>query len=287
VRAILTIFPFVRTTPTKDGGLFQTLAFQAVNMTNPQTWNQYAYVNNVPTIATDPLGLWCFPNIPHFCDVLGTYGQGQFGFNWDMMAVLAIAAKEVDVPGPWQAISITDTGQVEEIQGTVATYPNAWLVGFAIQTLASQPTNGWRPGPDLVAMGARMRSSVVATLQQARPTVCGGGVFGYYGKGVTALGVKGFTGVIGEADSRSGITGGSLNEFGAFGVGGGSIVGSGGVTGLGFAELGEIPGVGSAGGVAFGGTDGGGIGGYGEGEFLGREAGGGAYLNVTPVSECQ
>jgi len=78
------------------------------------------------------------------------------------------------------------------------------------------------------------------------------------------------------ADSRSGISGGSLNEAGALGVGGGSIVGSGGASGLGYAELGEIPGVGNAGVVGFGGTDGGGVGGYGEGEFLGREAGGGS-----------
>jgi RHS repeat-associated protein len=35
----------------------------AVDPTNPQSWNRYAYVNNTPTNAVDPLGLYC-PVIP-------------------------------------------------------------------------------------------------------------------------------------------------------------------------------------------------------------------------------
>jgi RHS repeat-associated protein len=31
----------------------------AVDPTNPQSWNRYAYVNNTPTNAVDPLGLYC------------------------------------------------------------------------------------------------------------------------------------------------------------------------------------------------------------------------------------
>lgn len=44
----------------------------AVKMGNPQTWNRYAYVGNMPLIATDPLGL-----LSHWSDVAGT---GRWGF---------------------------------------------------------------------------------------------------------------------------------------------------------------------------------------------------------------
>ncbi len=40
----------------------------AVNVTNPQTWNRYAYVANMPLNATDPLGLILGP----WSDVVGT-----------------------------------------------------------------------------------------------------------------------------------------------------------------------------------------------------------------------
>jgi hypothetical protein len=96
-----------------------------------------------------------------------------------------------------------------------------------------------------------MRAGAVAVLKEARPTICGGGVFGYYGKGTTAFGFKGFTGVIGEYDTRTGGSGGKLSELGAGGVGGGVINSPSGKHGLGYVELGEIPGVADAGLVGF------------------------------------
>jgi hypothetical protein len=113
-----------------------------------------------------------------------------------------------------------------------------------------------------------MRNGVVAVLKEARPTVCGGGVFGYYGKGVTAFGFKGFTGVIGEYDSRTGGSVGTLKELGAGGVGGGVINSTSGKFGVAYAELAEIPGVAQAGVVAFGD----GVGAYAEGGLFGRVA---------------
>jgi hypothetical protein len=150
--------------------------------------------------------------------------------------------------------------------------------------LDSTLSNNWQ----LAVAGARTFISINREVHRSlTPTICGGGVFGFYGKGVTALGVKGFTGVVGEWDSHSGISGGSLSEAGAFGVGGGRIVGSGGVSSLGFVEFGEIPGWGSAGALGFTGAGGVGLGGYAEAEFLGREAGGGGYFNITSVTQCQ
>ena len=92
--------------------------------------------------------------------------------------------------------------------------------------------------------------------------------------------------MIGAWDSRSGASGGSLNEAGAFGVGGGTIVGSGGVEKLGYAEMGEIPGLGSVGTIGFVGAGGSGLGAYSEGELGGRELGGGGYLNISTVHAC-
>ena len=44
----------------------------SVSMTNPQSWNRYAYVGNMPLVATDELGL-----LSHWSDVAGT---GRWGF---------------------------------------------------------------------------------------------------------------------------------------------------------------------------------------------------------------
>ncbi len=43
----------------------------AANLGNPQTWNRYAYVGNIPLTAVDPLGLFT-----HWSDVFGTARMG-------------------------------------------------------------------------------------------------------------------------------------------------------------------------------------------------------------------
>jgi len=52
----------------------------AVDITNPQTWNRYAYVVNNPLNAVDPLGLYCAINPDG-----GTFRgctQGAAGYGW-------------------------------------------------------------------------------------------------------------------------------------------------------------------------------------------------------------
>jgi RHS repeat-associated protein len=52
----------------------------AVDLTNPQTWNRYAYVRNQPLNAVDPLGLYCAIN-PDGGTFRGCQ-QGAAGFWW-------------------------------------------------------------------------------------------------------------------------------------------------------------------------------------------------------------
>jgi hypothetical protein len=75
---------------------------------------------------------------------------------------------------------------------------------------------------------------------------------------------------------------GKLSEGGAGFVGGGVINSASGKYGLGYVELGEIPGIADAGAVMFSS----GVGGFAEGGVAGAEIGGGAYLNIVPRSGC-
>jgi hypothetical protein len=173
--------------------------------------------------------------------------------------------------------------QTEELPIYSTIYPFAYLAGLfgpgkGPQGPAPGANKWWMQGPDPVAVARSMRFG----LEMAIPTVCGGGVFGYAGKGATAFGVKWFSGVIGEWDSKNGSTGGTLKEAGAGGVGVGFIHSSSGLSGLGYVELAEIPGVVDAGAVGGKGW----AGGYVEGGLFGAEVGGGAYANITSVAAC-
>jgi len=253
----------------------------AVDPANPQSWNRYAYVLNNPLRYIDPLGRDCAylsddGTYAEFLDQSSDEGEcGEHGGYW--------------VDGGMTRFGYNDDGSL-------------WITG----TDGTNVTNAWYPGSSNVGSTwttydpfsfissyyyqLQQQSRATPTSQQyiqaianAAPTICGGGAFGYYGKGVTAFGAKAFTGGIVEADSRSGISGGSLNEVGVAGVGGGSIVSSGGSGGLVYTEVGEIPFLGNVGLVGF--PDGVGV--YAEGEAGNREFGGGLYMNVTTNAGCK
>ena len=92
-------------------------------------WNQYAYVNNNPTGAIDPLGLWCFPFISHFCDVLGTYGQGQFGSNWNVFGVIGTGPTQTWWDDGWHSYTPTTFVGLLFNNNSYLTYLTNWLTG--------------------------------------------------------------------------------------------------------------------------------------------------------------
>ncbi|MFZ0770443.1 MAG: RHS repeat-associated core domain-containing protein [Candidatus Sulfotelmatobacter sp.] len=58
----------------------------AVDFSNPQSWNRYAYVQNSPMGSVDPIGLACFgpQRALGLCNTAAGFGgNGVFGSNWD------------------------------------------------------------------------------------------------------------------------------------------------------------------------------------------------------------
>jgi hypothetical protein len=217
----------------------------------------------------------------------------SFGSSWNEFDTLqlALTAYTQAMPDPDKTI-IYPYGYLDAETGNLyppgtyvfgliygdTSFPFAWLLDFNPGGFGAA-NNRWMQGPDPVAVARSMRYGV----ETMTPTVCGGGGFGYAGKGATAFGVKGFSGGIVEWDSSNGWTGGTLKEAGAGGLGGGFMHTNNGLLGLGYVELVEIPGVADAGAVGGKGW----AGGYAEGGLFGAEVGGGAYANVTSVAACQ
>jgi RHS repeat-associated protein len=102
----------------------------AVDPTNPQSWNRYAYVNNTPTNAVDPLGLYC-PVLPFWESYSASvyaasqihcsepnddpwfggnsYGNSGFGFSLDVsggMPCTDFMPCGLQWPGLWEALGL-------------------------------------------------------------------------------------------------------------------------------------------------------------------------------------
>jgi len=271
-------------------------------------WNQYTYVTN-PNSGSDPTGLGdqpgsnstsctllggcisrsngCMDSRKYTCWLGDTGGQAGSVQGWDAFEILQLAFTPTGYNKLSSVLATSVDGEIQftEITSYDPIYGNTGLLsllfigpgGYIGPRYRSRAKN-WQQGPDPLAIARSMRFG----LETAIPTVCGGGVFGYAGKGGTAFGVKGFSGAIYEWDSNNGTTTGTLKEAGAGGVGVGFIHSSSGLSGLGYAELGEIPGVADAGAVGGNGW----AGGYVEGGLFGAEVGGGAYADITSVAAC-
>jgi RHS repeat-associated protein len=66
----------------------------AVNITNPQTWNRYAYVGNTPTSFTDPSGLVSMPNVGTYAET----GGGSYNAWADSFLSLMLSSAAIECP---------------------------------------------------------------------------------------------------------------------------------------------------------------------------------------------
>jgi RHS repeat-associated protein len=91
----------------------------AVDITNPQTWNKYAYVGNNPLNSIDPLGLYCAISADG-----GTFRgcqQGAAGFWWGsgVFEMLSLSVYDTSVAPQLSSTSISITYDPNQIG-----YPN-------------------------------------------------------------------------------------------------------------------------------------------------------------------
>lgn len=244
----------------------------AVDPSNPQSWNRYAYVLNNPLRNIDPLGLSCI-----------TFDDGTEGDNGDGLGCAGAGV----APG-----SPNDPNTISPDQVNVqAQNPSNWEYFWAIST-NTLPI--YVPNDVPLSPSSQRYAQAIAN---ALPTVCGGGVFYYTGREVDTGAANGFAGEINEYDTRTGFSGGLLFEGGAGegiqgGAGvivsgngpGGSMKGGIGTSGLAYGGFGVGTPVASASGGLVGFSSGAGI--YADGSLFTHAAGGGAYLNITTVGGC-
>jgi RHS repeat-associated protein len=104
----------------------------AVDMTNPQTWNRYAYVGNNPTGAVDPLGLW-------LSDV---FNRPRW-YYWTSLSLLSYSVEEAT---RFPYIYINPKCECITDMGFIDIFPHASALNMlTVPTLISLPPGGGEP----------------------------------------------------------------------------------------------------------------------------------------------
>ena len=258
----------------------------AVDLSNPQSWNRYAYVRNNPLAWIDPLGLnECAPG-EHDCNA----GIDEANPGEDILGA-ACCIDLNSVLEPIVTTAIFDTLGAGNL--TFVSVLNPLTPSFAPDTLnLGDMVNGsWGPsngggnssGDEFSALQYQQYQGM-RLLQGLTPTVCGGGGFAFLGAQAKKGSAQGFAGGILEWDSKSGWSGHGLFEFGSHGAGGGVITNP--LEGLVFLPVGEFSVRGVPVEVGALATTSGAVGAYGE---VGRGpvgVGAGGYVNIGSALSC-
>ena len=145
----------------------------AVDLTNPQSWNMYAYVNNNPVSASDPSGLGCGGKDSRWngachgdnsgglgvINCLGDTGCAGGGAYTSIILASAFSNPQQQVAA-WVPANVCDENgcMVTELAQYVTVYPNIGLLGLLSATsITVTATDPWANTPSL-----RSQASMIA-----------------------------------------------------------------------------------------------------------------------------